>query len=668
MTTAPARPRVPATDRTAALARLAPLAIPAAGTAYLAFQSGGFFAGQPALVAAVVLAGLVLWITLADHPLAGASTGLLVAGGGMAAFAVWALLSGSWSPAPGRALPEYDRALAYLVAMVATGLAARTTGRLAAAAYATLAVMVVACGAGLISRLLPAVLDVRPDVALDRLSYPLTYWNGLGIFAAAGLLLAVGITASAEQRAVRLLTAAAAPVLATTLVLSFSRGAIAAAGLGLLVLLAAGRPARWIGGLTAAVVGCALPVLATFGSDVLVTKDYLSASGRDEGSQVALLLVAGVLAGVALRLALEPLDTRTAPALARGWRRIPRLGRAGALAAVVAVVVAGLLAAGAPGFVHDKYERFLQGEVPAAAKDQRQRLLDTNNNGRLDHWRVALDGFRAEPLHGAGAGTFQTAWARDRHNDLNVVDAHSLYIEVLGELGIVGLALVLVPILAVLWGLARLARGPDRGVPAAALAAGVAWAVHGGVDWDWELPATGFWLFALGGLALASPAGVPRLAAPRRLARVVAALGCLVLIVTPITLIRSQTALAPAGRELLAGNCPAAIDHALASARAVGSRPEPYEVIGFCDVRLGFHSLAVRNLRQAVDRDPEWWETWYGLALVQGAVGQDPRAAARRALQLNPREPLAQRAARTFGETPRSGWSRAARRLPLPMG
>jgi hypothetical protein len=120
--------------------------------------------------------------------------------------------------------------------------------------------------------------------------------------------------------------------------------------------------------------------------------------------------------------------------------------------------------------------------------------------------------------------------------------------------------------------------------------------------------------------------------------------------------------------ELLAGNCPAAIDHALASARAVSSRPEPYEVVGFCDVRLGYHALAVSNLRKAVARDPEWWETWYGLALVQGATGKDPRPAALRARRLNPREPLAQQAARAFAEAKRSGWSRAARRLPLPVG
>src|SRR4051812_19490176 len=355
MTTAPARPRATTEERASRLARVAPLAIPAAGTAYFAFDSGGFFVGQPALVAAVGLGALVLWMTLVHQPVAGASTGLLVAGGALAAFAIWTLLSGSWSPAPGRALPEYDRALAYLAGLVATGLVARSAARLAGATYAVLAVIVVASAAGLISRLLPSVLDVRPDVALDRLSYPLTYWNGLGIFATCGLLLATGITASAERRAVRLLAVAVAPVLATTLVLSFSRGAIAAAGVGLVVLVAAGRPRRWVGGLTATVVGCALPVLATFASDVLVTKDYLSAAGRDEGRHVALVLVAGIAAAVLLRLVLEPLDARLPGALARIWRRIPAPGRVAAIAGVVVVVAGGLVAAGVPSFAHEKY-------------------------------------------------------------------------------------------------------------------------------------------------------------------------------------------------------------------------------------------------------------------------------------------------------------------------
>jgi len=66
-----------------------------------------------------------------------------------------------------------------------------------------------------------------------------------------------------------------------------------------------------------------------------------------------------------------------------------------------------------------------------------------------------------------------------------VKDAHSLYVETLSELGPAGLvlvvALVAIPVAAAI----RL-----RGDPVAAAAGGafVIFAVHAGLDWDWEMP------------------------------------------------------------------------------------------------------------------------------------------------------------------------------------
>ena len=38
------------------------------------------------------------------------------------------------------------------------------------------------------------------------------------------------------------------------------------------------------------------------------------------------------------------------------------------------------------------------------------RLTSAVDNGRIDNWRVALDGFDASPLHGTGAGTYRITW------------------------------------------------------------------------------------------------------------------------------------------------------------------------------------------------------------------------------------------------------------------
>jgi hypothetical protein len=191
--------------------------------------------------------------------------------------------------------------------------------------------------------------------------------------------------------------------------------------------------------------------------------------------------------------------------------------------------------------------------------------------------------------------------------------------------------------------------------------------VHAGIDWDWEMPAVTWWLFAFGAMALAAPADRPRLGAPGRLTRVVAALGCLVVAVTPAFVYRSQTSLDDAVKSFLAGNCSAAVNSALDSAGALGVRPEPFEVLGFCDSQLGYPDLAVQQLRNAIKRDPQNWDFEYGLALVNAANGRNPHPALRRARALNPQSADVQLAIRRLaGKNPRR-WRRVAPTLALPI-
>jgi HAMP domain-containing protein len=196
------------------------------------------------------------------------------------------------------------------------------------------------------------------------------------------------------------------------------------------------------------------------------------------------------------------------------------------------------------------------------------------------------------------------------------------------------------------------------------LAVALAWVVHAGVDWDWELTSTTVWLFALAGIALArreAPAG----AGPPRLMRLIVALGCLILALVPSAVWRSQERLQEAARAFDRGDCTATIDASLDSLGALGARAEPWELIAYCDVRLGQLRLAEGAARAAVARDPGNWEYHYALALVRGAAGQDPRTAAAEARRLNPLEPRARRAVRAFDTDRPAVWERRARRLPL---
>ena len=113
-------------------------------------------------------------------------------------------------------------------------------------------------------------------------------------------------------------------------------------------------------------------------------------------------------------------------------------------------------------------------------------------------------------------------------------------------------------------------------------------------------------------------------------------------------------------------DCPGAIDAALTSLGAVGSRAEPWEIIAYCDIAAGEPVLARRAARNAIERDPRNWTYPYALALVQGATGEDPRPAARRALALNPRNTQAQEMVKAFEDARPRRWPEIARRLRLP--
>jgi Flp pilus assembly protein TadD len=89
--------------------------------------------------------------------------------------------------------------------------------------------------------------------------------------------------------------------------------------------------------------------------------------------------------------------------------------------------------------------------------------------------------------------------------------------------------------------------------------------------------------------------------------------------------------------------------------------------VGYCDIRLGAGSLAVHAMRNAVDRDPNDWEFRYGLAIVSAQAGVDPRPAARKAVELSPREPLANQAVAMFASGSQRSWARRARRAPLDV-
>jgi O-antigen ligase len=237
----------------------------------------------------------------------------------------------------------------------------------------------------------------------------------------------------------RLLSLALCGVLATIVVLSAPVGYANSVGiLAVIAMLLAIEIATTERGLIRWLAVAALVVLPS---------QLLATSSR--GAWLALA------AGLAFRTAL-PQRRPFLPSLARRLGRFPAVGRFG-LAAALAAIVAIILASPTNPF----------GEQ------------------RRAYWSVAWHDIEAHPVLGSGAGTYARRWHQERPLPVAVQDAHSLYLETLAETGLPGLFLLAVVLGTPL--LATLAK-QARSAPISLAPAYVAYLVHAGIDWDWEMP------------------------------------------------------------------------------------------------------------------------------------------------------------------------------------
>jgi O-antigen ligase len=644
-------------------------ALIAAMTVYLGFNAGGFFPAAPAVVVIALCLLTVLGVMLVSRPFEGFTPGLLVPLGLLTGFAIWVLASALWSDATGRALIEFDRVLLYLLAFAFFGMLVPGKRRLEWGLRGFVVAAVAICAAGWVTRVAADVWPISADVMPERLSFPLTYWNAMGLLGALAIVACVHLASSRrEERWVRALSAAATPLLASTLLLTYSRASLALVPIGILLYALIARPRRLIAALGAIVLPVGVALAATYRADKVSSSHFASPAAIGQGHKLALIVVLCMLVAGGLRALMTiEIDRRLEHWIPPVFE--PRTLWAAALGGVALLLVVAV-AAGAPHWIGSQYDQFVHGDDVGHHEDPRARLTSAGNNGRIPQWEVALKAFEAEPLHGEGAGTYQLAWARHRPYRFTVIDAHSLYVEVLGELGVVGFLLIGGTLVAIAIGLARRLRGEERQVYAAVLVLGLVWAAHAGVDWDWEMPAVTAWLFALAGLGLAKPVDdrpAPGMASfePARIVRLLAAVCVGVLAVTPAAIAISQSRLDAAVTAYEKGDCGTTINDALASLETLKVRPDPYELIGYCDIRLGQSGLAVAQMENAVDRDPESWEPHFGLAMALAAAGRDPMPELYASRERNPRETqILEAIAAMRDETPREREGRAIETRP----
>jgi O-antigen ligase len=223
--------------------------------------------------------------------------------------------------------------------------------------------------------------------------------------------------------------------------------------------------------------------------------------------------------------------------VARGTSWVERVASAACVPVLVATLLLtdsrgawGALFAGLVVAFAVARPRWALAGLPIVALAAVAALNSMDLGDRPYYWRAAWSQYETSPLLGTGAGTFDEHWLLRRPEDLTVldtpqvVDAHSIYVETLAELGPLGLALataaLFVPLVGVL-------RRREPWVPGVAGAYG-AYLVHAGLDWDWEMPAvTLSALFCASTLLTAARHDQVRLAARSRVA-MLAFLGALI--------------------------------------------------------------------------------------------------------------------------------------------
>jgi O-antigen ligase len=387
---------------------------------------------------------------------------------------------------------------------------------------------------------------------------------------------------------------------------------------------------RWLAGAHAALAaaGTLAIVVAIRSQPEIAT----GAGGRGGGTVGAVALVVAAAAVVA--------------ALGTGRTRLERIRmtreRTRRLVGATAVVAIFALIGVGPALANRAWHSFTQ-PTPALTGDPAHRF-GTLGGTRRALWESAWRSFERDPVIGSGAGTFEFTWNRDPAHAYAVRDAHSLYLEALGEIGIPGALLIVLILGTLLMGTLRTAvRASDpvaAGAGAAATAAVVVYCVAAGVDWMWESTAVTALALALGTLGVAAgAASAPRLRLRWRAPLAVVALAALAV---QLPVLASAVQVRVSQEAFRAGDVEHAVNAASDAIRAAPWSAASYGQRAVVLEALGFKARAAEDARRAADHEPTNWERWLVLARIEAERRNVPGAiaAARRAESLNPKAPL----------------------------
>ena len=632
--------------------------------------NGGLQLGSSTLVEVGVI--LAVGLLIAASLVFAATEAPVYGGVALGAFAVLAgitALSILWSLHPADSWIEANRTLAYLAAF-AGGIAAVRLfpRRWNAVIYGVLIALGVVCLYGLATKVVPGWL--AQDEIYARLREPYGYWNAVGVTAAMGIPLCLWLGTADGPAWRKALAYPALGLLVVTMLLSFSRGSIIAASVGVAIWLAlVPRRLATLAVLLPSVAAAALVTAWAFSQSAL-TDDRVALAEREDAGIVfglILLLMLAALFGAGLlierRARLRPLAEPTR-------QRLGKLAL-GSLAAIPLIVLVALAFTdrGIGGTVSDRWNDLTTAQQ--TPQNDPGRLIQTGNV-RTIYWARAMDVWREHEWAGAGAGSFAQAQLRFRDEPTQGRHAHGYIHQTLADLGLIGLFASIAALVA--WFLATgrtlgLGRGRKSrlwtvertGLTALALVA-VVFGVHSALDWTWFVPAvavTG--LFCAGWVAgrgpipaspVAAEAEEQSSAAQRPRGRALRGRAAAAVALLALAVVSSLAVVQPWRADREGDDALKALERGdLQAARAAADRAadinplsaEPYFERAAIEDAVGHRRAAAIELEDAVRQEPASPEAWRRLGEYYSVDLDQPARAVpilRGAVYLDPASPL----------------------------
>jgi O-antigen ligase len=533
---------------------------------------------------------------------------------------------------------EADRVLVYLGVFLAAFLLAQTSqrrqrfGEGIAIALAMVAILALA------TRLLPHVFNLSyEETRGSRLQYPLGYWNGDAILFSFAAALCLWMSRRSLSRALRWFSVGALPAVLMALYFTHSRGGVLTLIVGAGTVIVLSRDRLWY--LATLLIAAVLTLPAVFAAHGYqnLANNWGFPGIVDEGLKAGAILLAGIAVTLLAYWTLRRLErggsrpVTRALAISRDRRVLGGI----AIVALVLAIVAGILYGGTA------WHKFTSSDLGTPSG-----LAEASSRGRIQFWDVALEAFGERPILGHGAGTYQFAWDQLRTLHMTNTQAHSLYLQALDELGVVGGVLVVGLALYLLWvGFTawRGAGGRERELYAVLLGVSLAFAIGVAYDWFWQLAVIGSVFFMATGILVAARCGQlwrARAAAraregvavetngeSRRFGLTIAGLAVAWLTMLALTgplLVDHE--IHESSNAAQAQNLESAVEHAETARSIEPWAATPYLQLGLLAQEKGELPEAIDRFEEAIDREDHNWVLYYVRARALHQAGQNELA------------------------------------------